>query len=194
MNIKKSYSRWGSFFFVCHNLMHEVVPSVVAIAVRTVMTKCRIFCQSSFLFMFWFMSYDLWFLIYELWCRDVAFIKLKIENWKLKNVFVFAVGTQRAALFFFTHLSSGEPPFCHPDDRREEGSRQHPLHAALCYRDPSLHYVPFRMTQGAGGCVVWFMIMNYELWCRDVACHVDWCMMYNSWPLTLTIRMATHKS
>lgn len=27
--------------------MHEVVPSVVAIAVRIVMTKCRIFCQSS---------------------------------------------------------------------------------------------------------------------------------------------------
>lgn len=30
--------------------MHEVVPRVVAIAVRMVMAKCRIFCQSSFLF------------------------------------------------------------------------------------------------------------------------------------------------
>ena len=28
--------------------MHEVVPRVVAIAVRMVMTICRIFCQSSF--------------------------------------------------------------------------------------------------------------------------------------------------
>ena len=31
--------------------MHEVVPKVVAIAVSTVMAICRIFCQSSFLFM-----------------------------------------------------------------------------------------------------------------------------------------------
>ena len=27
--------------------MHEVVPRVVAMAVRMVITKCRIFCQSS---------------------------------------------------------------------------------------------------------------------------------------------------
>ena len=31
--------------------MHEVVPRVVAMAVSTVITICRIFCQSSF-FMF----------------------------------------------------------------------------------------------------------------------------------------------
>ena len=30
--------------------MHEVVPKVVAIAVRIVIAKCSIFCQSSFLF------------------------------------------------------------------------------------------------------------------------------------------------
>jgi hypothetical protein len=30
--------------------MHEVVPKVVAIAVRMVMAMCRIFCQISFLF------------------------------------------------------------------------------------------------------------------------------------------------
>ena len=28
--------------------MHEVVPKVVAIAVRIVIAKCSIFCQSSF--------------------------------------------------------------------------------------------------------------------------------------------------
>ena len=28
--------------------MHEVVPRVVAMAVSTVITNCRIFCQSSF--------------------------------------------------------------------------------------------------------------------------------------------------
>ena len=32
--------------------MHEVVPKVVAIAVRMVMANWMIFCQSSFLFMF----------------------------------------------------------------------------------------------------------------------------------------------
>ena len=31
--------------------MQEVTPKVVAIAVRMVMAMCRIFCQSSFLFM-----------------------------------------------------------------------------------------------------------------------------------------------
>ena len=31
--------------------MHEVVPSVVAIAVRMVMAMCRIFCQMFWLFM-----------------------------------------------------------------------------------------------------------------------------------------------
>ena len=30
--------------------MHEVTPKVVAMAVRMVMAMCRIFCQSSFLF------------------------------------------------------------------------------------------------------------------------------------------------
>ena len=34
--------------------MHEVVPRVVAIAVRMVMAKCRIFCQMSL-----FMVFDL---------------------------------------------------------------------------------------------------------------------------------------
>ena len=48
---EKSYSVWGSFFLCAYTFMHEVVPRVVAIAVSTVMTICRIFCQSS-LFMF----------------------------------------------------------------------------------------------------------------------------------------------
>jgi len=32
--------------------MQEVTPKVVAMAVSTVMTTCRIFCQSSFVFIF----------------------------------------------------------------------------------------------------------------------------------------------
>ena len=36
------------FYSHCIRLMHEVVPRVVAIAVRMVMAICRIFCQSSF--------------------------------------------------------------------------------------------------------------------------------------------------
>ena len=32
-------------------LMHEVVPSVVAMAVSMVASRCMIFCMSSFLFM-----------------------------------------------------------------------------------------------------------------------------------------------
>ena len=43
-------------------------------------------------------------MMYDFWCRDAAFIKLKIENWKLKNVFVFAVGTWRATFFDFWFL------------------------------------------------------------------------------------------
>ena len=40
--------------------MHEVVPKVVAIAVRMVMTKCMIFWMISFLFMaFGVMSFEL---------------------------------------------------------------------------------------------------------------------------------------
>ena len=36
---------------------------------------------------------------------------------------------------------------CHPDDRREEGSRVHPLVSiTICFRDPSLHFVPLWMT------------------------------------------------
>ena len=39
--------------------MHEVVPKVVAIAVRMVMTKCMIFWMISFLFMaFGVLSYE----------------------------------------------------------------------------------------------------------------------------------------
>ena len=42
--------------------MHEVVPKVVAIAVRMVMTKCMIFWMISFLFMaLGVMSYELFF-------------------------------------------------------------------------------------------------------------------------------------
>ena len=41
--------------------MQEVVPRVVAIAVSTVMTKCRIFCQSSF-FMVVFLIYEFFLL------------------------------------------------------------------------------------------------------------------------------------
>ena len=43
------------FRWVClHRIksMHEVVPRVVAIAVRMVMANWMIFCQSSFLFMY----------------------------------------------------------------------------------------------------------------------------------------------
>ena len=36
---------------------------------------------------------------------------------------------------------------CHPDDRREEGSRVHPLVSiTICFRDTSLHFVPLWMT------------------------------------------------
>lgn len=36
---------------------------------------------------------------------------------------------------------------CHPGDRREEGSRVHPLVSiTICFRDPSLHFVPLWMT------------------------------------------------
>ena len=42
----------------CISWMHEVVPSVVAMAVRMVIMVCRIFCQSSFLFIV-FLSYEL---------------------------------------------------------------------------------------------------------------------------------------
>ena len=35
-------------FLRFQSFRHEVVPRVVAMAVSTVMTKCRIFCQSSF--------------------------------------------------------------------------------------------------------------------------------------------------
>ena len=47
--------RYPLFFYAyppCESrrVMHSVVPSVVAMAVRMVMTVCRIFCQSSFLF------------------------------------------------------------------------------------------------------------------------------------------------
>ena len=38
------------FYSYCIMPMHEVVPKVVAIAVSIVMAMCRIFCQSSFLF------------------------------------------------------------------------------------------------------------------------------------------------
>ena len=42
--------------------MHEVVPKVVAIAVRMVMTKCMIFWMISFLFMaFGVMSFEFFF-------------------------------------------------------------------------------------------------------------------------------------
>ena len=40
----------GPLFF-CYTPMHEVVPKVVAMAVRTVMRMFRIFWISSFLFM-----------------------------------------------------------------------------------------------------------------------------------------------
>ena len=36
--------------FCFYTPMHEVTPKVVAMAVRIVMAMCRIFCQSSFLF------------------------------------------------------------------------------------------------------------------------------------------------
>lgn len=38
--------------------MHDVVPSVVAMAVRMVMAMCRIFCQMVWLFMV-FLCYEL---------------------------------------------------------------------------------------------------------------------------------------
>ena len=156
------------------------------------------------------MNYDLWVMIYELWCRDAAFIKLKIENWKLKNVFVFAVGTWRATFFWFLisdfwcrdaacHVFLfyafviRRTPFCHPDDRREEGSRQHPLHAALCYRDPSLRS-GWHKAREAALFDLWLWIMNYGVGTWRATLIDVWCIMYDSWPLTLTIRMATHKS
>ena len=39
--------RGGVLFAYPIMLMHEVVPNVVAIAVRMVMAKCSIFCQRS---------------------------------------------------------------------------------------------------------------------------------------------------
>ena len=53
---------WG---WLCRHirLMHEVVPKVVAMAVKMVMTKCRIFCTSSF---FMFFMYNVLCIIYEL--------------------------------------------------------------------------------------------------------------------------------
>ena len=50
----------GVTFFYPIIPMHEVVPKVVAIAVRMVMTKCMIFWMISFLFMaLGVMSYEL---------------------------------------------------------------------------------------------------------------------------------------
>ena len=43
------------FFYIP---MHDVVPSVVAMAVRMVMAMCRIFCQMVWLFMV-FLCYEL---------------------------------------------------------------------------------------------------------------------------------------
>ena len=48
-------------FFVCCQFimpMHEVIPRVVAIAVRIVMAKWMIFCQSSFFIVMSFLSYN----------------------------------------------------------------------------------------------------------------------------------------
>ena len=45
------YDDTRSFLYL-YTPMHEVTPKVVAMAVRIVMAMCRIFCQSSFLFIF----------------------------------------------------------------------------------------------------------------------------------------------